>query len=251
MLEEQSTDHSLAARPGGADSVLDDASGRIADGGAKFTPGLETASVPAALEQHFAEVAPTAWTYTRIRMLDPNSGRAFEDRPGIVVGSQVTLPSDGATYTLYYLFPLDDERETLALVTRALLTAAVLLLVLVAGLTWLVTRQVVTPIRLARRVADRLAPADVGARLAVRRRRRLPEPLEAAVADHAHLRARQRADIVLTLTQHDVDGAIGHPRAAGVDVRVTDMAVDSSMTTWEAAARRHPDQPSRGARRSP
>ena len=39
----------------------------------------------------------------------------------------------------------------------SMLTAAVLLLVLVAGLTWLVTRQVVTPVRLAREVAERLA----------------------------------------------------------------------------------------------
>src|SRR5687768_18014268 len=48
--------------------------------------------------------------------------------PGIVVGSQVVLPADGATYTLYYLFPLSAEQETLALVAQALLTAAVLLL---------------------------------------------------------------------------------------------------------------------------
>jgi two-component system, OmpR family, sensor histidine kinase MtrB len=83
------------------------------------------------------------------------------------VGSQVRLPSNGLTYTLYYLFPLDEDRETLALVTRALLTAAVLLLVLVAGLTWLVTRQVVTPVRLARQVAERLAAGHLQERLRV------------------------------------------------------------------------------------
>ena len=51
--------------------------------------------------------------------------------------------------------------------SQALLTAAVLLLVLVAGLTWLVTRQVVTPIRLARRVAERLAAGQLQERLRV------------------------------------------------------------------------------------
>ena len=50
---------------------------------------------------------------------------------------------------------------------QALLTAAVLLLLLVAGLTWLVTRQVVTPIRLARRVAERLAAGQLQERLRV------------------------------------------------------------------------------------
>ena len=85
-----------------------------------------------------------------------------------MVGSPVRLPADGETYTLYYLFPLDEEQETLALVTRALLTAAVLLLVLVAGMTWLVTRQVVTPIRLARRVAERLAAGQLQERVRVK-----------------------------------------------------------------------------------
>ena len=35
-----------------------------------------------------------------------------------MVGSQVKLPSDGATYTLYYLFPLTASRRRSALVTR-------------------------------------------------------------------------------------------------------------------------------------
>ncbi len=140
---------------------------RIADG-ALFTPGLRTASVPASLEEQFDEsVASTAWTYTRIRTTSGTDG-SVRTQPGIVVGSPVRLPADGETYVLYYLFPLDEEQETLALVTRALLTAAVLLLVLVAGMTWLVTRQVVTPIRLARRVAERLAAGHLQERVRVK-----------------------------------------------------------------------------------
>ena len=68
----------------------------------------------------------------------------------------------------YFLFPLDEEQETLALVTRAMVTAAALLLLLVAGLTWLVTRQVVTPVRMARRVAERLAAGQLQERLQVK-----------------------------------------------------------------------------------
>ena len=138
--------------------------GRIADGGANFTPGLDTSSVPESLEAHFDREAGTAWTYTTIRSTDVGATSA---RPGIVVGSQVLLPADAKTYTVYYLFPLDEQEETLALVARALLTAAVLLLVLVAGMTWLVTRQVVTPIRMARQVAERLAAGQLQERLRV------------------------------------------------------------------------------------
>jgi two-component system, OmpR family, sensor histidine kinase MtrB len=136
-----------------------------------YTPGLDLASVPDSLRERFSVPSPTTWTYTRIRSTQTQSTESSGDiseGAAIVVGSQVKLPADGATYTLYYFFPLDEERETLALVTRALLTAAVVLLVLVAGMTWLVTRQVVTPIRLARRGAERLAAGMLQERLKVR-----------------------------------------------------------------------------------
>ncbi|WP_299051145.1 MtrAB system histidine kinase MtrB [uncultured Nocardioides sp.] len=134
-------------------------------GDTQFTPGLDVASVPPALVAHFADSSSPAWTYGRIRSED-DRGRS-RSGPAVVVGSQVELPADGETYTLYYLFPLEDEEETLALVTRALLTAAVLLLLLVGGVTFLVTRQVVTPIRLARQVAERLAAGRLTERLRV------------------------------------------------------------------------------------
>lgn len=152
----------------GFDVVLAGPTGddRIADGETTFTPGLDTSSVPQSLENHFSEPAGTAWTYTEIRTTNQD-GEPARTQPGVVVGSQVVLPANGETYTLYYLFPLTAEQDTLALVARALLTAAVLLLLLVAGLTWLVTRQVVSPIRLARRVAERLAAGQLQERLRV------------------------------------------------------------------------------------
>ena len=88
--------------------------------------------------------------------------------PGVVTGSQVTLPADGGTYTLYYLFPMTEQESTLSLVRRALVTAGVLLVLLVGGVTWMVTRQVVTPVRLARRVAERLASGRLEERMHVR-----------------------------------------------------------------------------------
>jgi two-component system, OmpR family, sensor histidine kinase MtrB len=134
----------------------------IDEGAPILTRGLNTSSVPVSLEQHFGEVATTAWTFTSIR------ADGEPTVPGVVVGSQLQLPADGRFYTAYFLFPLDEEQETLALVTRAMVTAALLLLILVAGLTWLVTRQVVTPVRLARRVAERLAAGQLQERLQVK-----------------------------------------------------------------------------------
>ena len=138
---------------------------RLSDGGPEYTTDLDLGSVPVSLQRHFEQVAPTAWTYTTIRTRT-DAGEMLTE-PGIVVGSQIILPSDGSTYTFYFLFPLDEEQETLGLVTRALLTAAIALLILVAGITWLVARQVVTPIRMARRVAERLASGRLQERLRV------------------------------------------------------------------------------------
>jgi two-component system, OmpR family, sensor histidine kinase MtrB len=137
---------------------------RIEDS-AQYTPGLDKTSVPAALEDHFDEIAGTAFTYTQIRSTREDG--SVRSEPGIVVGSQVRLPADSQTYTLYYLFPLSEEGRTLGLLRRAIVTAAGLLVLLVAGLTWLVTRQVVTPVRLARRVAERLASGQLQERLRV------------------------------------------------------------------------------------
>jgi two-component system sensor histidine kinase MtrB len=140
---------------------------RIADGGTESSGHLDTASVPVLLEEHFERPsAATAWTYTTIGTTD-DEDNVVRREPGIAVGSQVLLPADGTTYTIYFLFPLDEQQDTMGLVTRALLTAGALLLVLVAGVSWLVTRQVVTPVRMARRVAERLAAGRLQERLRV------------------------------------------------------------------------------------
>lgn len=141
---------------------------RISEGGTESSPLLDLSSVPRDLEESFDRpTSRLAWTYTTIATTDAD-GRVVEREPGIAVGSQIRLPADGSTYTIYFLFPLDEQAQTMGLVTRALLYAGALLLVLIAGVTWLVTRQVVTPVRLARQVAERLAAGRLQERLRVR-----------------------------------------------------------------------------------
>jgi len=128
-------------------------------------------SVPSSLVDHLdgvranALAPPSAWTFTTIRTKTGNG--TFAETPGIAVGTKLVIPADGSIRTVYYLFPLDDVQQSLALVTRSLLTAGVALLLLIAALTWLLTRQIVTPIRLARRVAERLAAGQLQERLRV------------------------------------------------------------------------------------
>jgi two-component system sensor histidine kinase MtrB len=140
----------------------------LADRGTTQTQQLDLASVPQSLVDHFDTSSAPAWTYTTIQSRSSGQhGKVISSTPGIVVGSTVKIPADDSNRTVYYLFPLDDVQQSLALVTRALLTAGVLLLALIAGLTYLLTRQIVTPIRLARRVAERLAAGQLQERLRV------------------------------------------------------------------------------------
>ncbi len=135
-------------------------------GGVRTTPAVDVASVPASLRRTVEKGENgVAWTYTRIRYTDDSTRGT--DQPGVAVGSTVVLPSDDGTYALYYLFPMGEEQQTLQLLRRVLLTAGILLLLLVAGVAALVTRQVITPVRLARRVAERIASGRLEERMHV------------------------------------------------------------------------------------
>lgn len=129
------------------------------------SPDVVVTSIPQRLREVVESRPGTSWTYAPI-VYEADSGRA--EVPGVVVGARLEVPSDGGTYTLYYLFPMTDEAQTLGLVRGALLTGGALLMLLVGGLTWLVTRQVVTPVRLARRVAERIASGRLEERMQVR-----------------------------------------------------------------------------------
>jgi two-component system, OmpR family, sensor histidine kinase MtrB len=147
--------------------IVTDGEGVVSTGGVSYTPGVLQKSVP----QNLVDVVQdpvhtgTSWAFTRIGY-DPSSHR--RSAPGVAAGSQFVLPADGGKYALYYLFPMTEEQQTLSLVRKALLTSGLLLLALVAGITWLVTRQVVTPVRLARRVAERLASGRLEERMEVK-----------------------------------------------------------------------------------
>ncbi|HEY9562722.1 MAG TPA: MtrAB system histidine kinase MtrB [Nocardioides sp.] len=136
----------------------------LAASGPRYSPGLDLDSVPDELIDQLDEGESSAWTFTEVSYL-AESGR--ESIAGVVVGARIQLPADGRYYTIYYLYPMQQEQETLALVSRALLTAGAFLLVLVGAMTWLVARQVVNPVRMARRTAERLASGHLEERMRV------------------------------------------------------------------------------------
>nr|WP_245977308.1 MtrAB system histidine kinase MtrB [Cryobacterium soli] len=84
--------------------------------------------------------------------------------PGIVVGSQITVPVAGR-YELYIGYSLADAESTLLFVQRTLGGAGLALILLIGAVTWIVVRFVVTPIQVAAETSQKLASGDLGVRI--------------------------------------------------------------------------------------
>ncbi|MCT2591329.1 HAMP domain-containing histidine kinase [Streptomyces sp. N2-109] len=102
-------------------------------------------------------------TFQRYADLHRKSGGT---EPGLIVGKRVTDAS-GNPYQLYYVFPFSQEEETLSLVKGTLVTAGVFVVVLLGAIAWLVVRQVVTPVRMAAGISERLAAGRLQERMKV------------------------------------------------------------------------------------
>jgi two-component system sensor histidine kinase MtrB len=128
--------------------------------GTSFTsPRVRPANVPVELSGQLQQQPGPLYVFA------PVPGPRGTDT-GLVVGSALGVPGLGQ-YRLYHLFPLDAERDALSLVRRTALLAGSLLVLLVGVIAALVTRQVVSPVRLAARTAERLAAGRLEERMQV------------------------------------------------------------------------------------
>ncbi|MER7836652.1 MtrAB system histidine kinase MtrB [Streptomyces sp. NPDC096040] len=121
-----------------------------------------TSSVPDDLRTRINGGTTAAQTYTRIVYKDSDK----ESQPALVIGKQVNDPN-GDPYELYYLFPLTQEEKSLSLVKGTLATAGLFVVVLLGAIAWLVVRQVVTPVRMAAGIAERLSAGRLQERMKV------------------------------------------------------------------------------------
>ncbi|MGW9629830.1 MtrAB system histidine kinase MtrB [Agromyces sp. NPDC055520] len=86
------------------------------------------------------------------------------DDPGVVVGSTITVPSVG-DYELYIGYNFEAAQETLSFMQFVGVIGAIALLVLLSGITLLVVRWVIEPIKSAAMTSRRLAAGDLGVRM--------------------------------------------------------------------------------------
>ncbi|MGZ4604124.1 MAG: HAMP domain-containing protein, partial [Kineosporiaceae bacterium] len=89
--------------------------------------------------------------------------------PVIAVGGLLDLGSAaGGRYELYFVYSLEREVQVVGVVRRTFIFGALALVVLVAMVAWVVTRQVVAPVRQAALTAEQLASGHLDRRMRVR-----------------------------------------------------------------------------------
>jgi two-component system sensor histidine kinase MtrB len=134
------------------------------EGEAAFaSAGIASPAIPDDLARAVASGEHAAYTFTRMSIEGTDERSA-----AIIVGNLLRMPDGDQEFALYYAFPMTDQERTLSLVRNSLLYGGLALVLLSSGVAWLVTRQVVTPVRLARRIAERLADGRLEERMVVR-----------------------------------------------------------------------------------
>ncbi|WP_236243376.1 MtrAB system histidine kinase MtrB [Streptomyces sp. CC228A] len=154
----------LASGGAGAFDVValsSDTAGSAPSRGARASGGVRIESIPVALREAVSQSSDTHQTYTRIQYAD---GQHSE--PGLVIGKRLN-DVDGNAYELYYLFPFTQEEASLTLVKTTIATAGLFVVGLLGAIAWLVVRQVVTPVRMAAGVAERLSAGRLQERMKV------------------------------------------------------------------------------------
>lgn len=86
--------------------------------------------------------------------------------PAVMVGSRVNIPNAGE-YDYYLVSPMIAESQMLGIVKTALALGGLALVLLLAGIAYVVTRMVVTPVRSAAHVAERLSAGALNERMQV------------------------------------------------------------------------------------
>jgi len=88
----------------------------------------------------------------------------------VVVGQRVTANNSGTEFTadIFYVFPLSQDEANLHTVELSLVLAGLLLVLALVAIAWFVSRQVVTPVRMAAGIAERLAAGRLEERMRVR-----------------------------------------------------------------------------------
>ena len=121
---------------------------------------LDPTSIPSTLSERVRKNPDLVYQYTNMNYL---TGTRIK---GLAIGQKVQIPNAGQ-YEMYIIFSLANQEKTLDLISRSLFLGGFILLLLIALITWLVTRQVVSPVREAAMIAAEFTAGDFRKRLKV------------------------------------------------------------------------------------
>ncbi|GAA1495713.1 MtrAB system histidine kinase MtrB [Paeniglutamicibacter kerguelensis] len=121
---------------------------------------LTSRIVPEALAAQIRESNAIYWQSIEVK-------KGAGTGPGLIFGTRVTLPP-GKEYGLYLVYDLTSVQNTLDFINRAMALVGGLLLLVVGGITWYVTRGVVRPVADAAQVSEKLAAGELQERMEVK-----------------------------------------------------------------------------------
>ena len=120
---------------------------------------LDLASIPEGLRTQVRQSAGSL-TFTPVQLF-----REGVSIPGITVGANLNIPVAG-NFELYLVFDLSAEQQALELVQNALAAGGIVLILLISGVSYLVTRRLVGPVERAAGAAQKISEGKLDERLA-------------------------------------------------------------------------------------
>lgn len=126
----------------------------------RITGGVILDSIPKSLRTAIIKNDTIQYDYA---YLNYDDGRRVYS---LVTGRKLEIPSAGL-YEIYLIYSLDNQNATLSLIKNSLLLTGLGLLLLIALITWLVARQVVSPVRDAAKIAAQFTKGDFKQRMKI------------------------------------------------------------------------------------
>lgn len=201
--------------------------------GAILSGGITLESVPSSLQERVKTSDKMFVTPTEVVYPD-----ATENEPGWAVGTNL-IDSTGERFPVYFIFPMTNEVATLQALQRAVVVTGFALLGALAAIAYLVTVQVVRPVRRASQTARRLASGDLEERMRVRGTDDIAS-LAVSMNDMAEdLAARIRELESLSLVQRRFVGDVSHElRTPMTTIRMAADVLYESREEFEPQAQR-------------
>ncbi len=196
--------------------------------------GIKNDSVPEALREKVEQSDGMFVTATNVVYSQPEQPA----EPGWAVGTSL-IGSTGERYPVYYIFPMTAELQTLRALQAAVLVTGSVLTAALSAVAYLVTAQVVRPVRRASQAALRLASGELDLRLKVRGTDDLASLAKSMNRMAAQLQQRIRElEMLSTLQQRFVSDVSHELRTPMTTIKMAADMLHESRDTFEPMQRR-------------